>query len=187
MIVYQNLRAFRLPHGFRGRPAVVVQAWWLVQATFFRWSPQFAYGFRRWLLRLFGAQVGMGVIVRPTVTITYPWHVSIGDFAWVGDDVCLYSLGKIEIGENAVVSQGTYVCAGDHDYSQPDFPIRARGVVIEPEVWVAAECYLAPGTVVGRGAVIGARSAVFSNMPAGFVCVGSPSRPIKVREMKGAS
>ena len=97
---YQDLKLFKLPKGFRGRSALYVQLWWLVQATLFRWSPQIMYGFRVWILKIFGAQVGVGVEIRPTVTITYPWKVSIGNYVRVGDDVVIYSLGEIKIGEN---------------------------------------------------------------------------------------
>lgn len=177
----QDLRRFRMPGGFRGRSAVSVQLWWLVQSTLFRWSPQIAYGFRRWLLRRFGAQVGKGAVIRPSVTITYPWKVRIGDYAWVGDDVVLYSLGEIEIGAHSVVSQGSYLCAGDHDYTQAEFPIRARKIVIGSESWVAAHVFVAPGVNIGRRAVVGARSTVFRDMPAGMVCFGNPCKPVKRR------
>jgi putative colanic acid biosynthesis acetyltransferase WcaF len=178
----QDLSRFRLPDGFRGRSVVAVQLWWLAQATIFRWSPQFAYAFRRWLLRCFGARVGAGVLLRPSVTITYPWKVSIGDGAWVGDDVVLYSLAEIEIGANAVVSQRSYLCAGDHDYAQADFPIRGKGILIGPEVWVAADVFVAPGVTIGAGSVIGARSSVFANMPSAMVCFGYPCVPVKKRQ-----
>lgn len=178
---FQRLNLFRIPPDFRGRSAVAVQLWWLVQATLFHGSPQFAYGFRRWLLRCFGARVGQGVVIRPSVTITYPWKVSIGDHAWVGDDVVLYSLGEIEIGAHAVVSQSSYLCTGDHDYTQPDFPIRARKITIGAEAWVAADVFVAPGVCIGPGAVIGARSSVFADMPAGMVCLGYPCKPVKAR------
>src|SRR5262245_48779901 len=112
----QDLTTFRMPAGFRGRPAWFVQLWWLTQALLFRPSPQVAYGFRRLLLRAFGARIGRGVVIRPSVVVTYPWKVEIGDFAWVGDDAVLYSLGEIRIGANSVVSQKSYLCAGDHDY-----------------------------------------------------------------------
>jgi putative colanic acid biosynthesis acetyltransferase WcaF len=179
----QNLSAFRLPAGFRGRSAWFVQLWWLVQATLFRHSPQFAYGFRAWLLRRFGAQVGVNTVIRPTVTVTYPWKVKIGDFAWIGDDVVLYSLGEIEIGADSVVSQRSYLCAGDHDYRDSTFPIRGRRIVVEAQSWIAADVFIAPGVVVGHGAVIGARSSVFHDMPSGMVSMGNPCRPLKPRKI----
>jgi len=178
----QNLSSFKIPPNFRGRSAAVVQLWWFVQAVFFRSSPQFAYGFRAWLLRCFGAQVGKHVKIRPTVTVTYPWKVNIGDFAWIGDDVVLYSLGNIEIGQHAVVSQSSYLCAADHDYTRPDFPIRSHNIVVGEQAWIATDVFVAPGVIIGSKAVIGARSSVFANMPDDMVCFGSPARPIKLRE-----
>ena len=180
----QDLSRFRMPPNFRGRPAVAVQLWWLVQATLFRWSPQFSYSFRVWLLRAFGANVGQGVVIRPTVTVTYPWKVSIGDHAWVGDDAVLYSLGEIEIGANAVVSQRSYLCAADHDHTQVDFPIRSRKITIGAQAWLAADVFVAPGVTIGEGAVVGARSSVFKDMPAGMVCFGYPCVPVKKRVMQ---
>lgn len=178
----QDLSKFTIPPGFRGRPSWYVQLWWATQATVFRWSPQFAYGFRAAVLRLFGAKVGKKVVIRPTATITYPWKVEIGDYAWIGDDAVLYSLGEISIGTHAVISQRSYLCAGDHDYKLPDFPIRGQRIEIGSECWIAADTFVAPGISIGAGSVIGARSSVYTNQPSGMVCMGSPCKPIKPRE-----
>lgn len=178
---YQDLSTFTLPKNFRGRSTLVVQLWWIVQASLFRWSPQFAYGFRRFLLRLFGAHIGSSVIIRPSVTVTYPWKVSIDDFAWIGDDVVLYSLGEITIGSHSVVSQRSYLCAGDHDYIKTNFSIRGRKIIIGSQVWVAADVFIAPAVSIGDGAVIGARSTVLSDMPAGMLCAGYPAKPLRPR------
>ena len=83
----QNLASFRLPKNFRGRSALTVQLWWLVQATLFRGSPQFLYAFRRWLLRRFGAEIGVGVRVRPSATLTYPWRVKKGSATTPGSAI----------------------------------------------------------------------------------------------------
>ena len=99
----QDLSLYKFPKNFRGRNVFVVQTWWFVQAVFFNLSPQFMYGWRRFLLRLFGARIGAGVILRPSVKVTYPWKVRIGDRSWLGDDVVLYSLGEIEIGADTNV------------------------------------------------------------------------------------
>ena len=173
----QDLKNFRLPPSFRGRSAFIVQLWWLVQATLFRGSPQVLYGFRRWLLRIFGAEIGKNVIVRPTATVTYPWKVKIGDYSWIGDDVTLYSFATIRIGRDVVISQKSYLCAGTHDYRSPNFDIHASEIVIEDEVWVAADVFVAPGVTIGKGAVVGSRSSVFSRLPEMMVCFGSPARP----------
>lgn len=177
----QRLDQFKVPPGFRGRSAIQVQLWWLVECSLFRWSPQFMYGFRRLLLRAFGAKVGVGVVVRPSVRVTYPWNLTLGDYVWIGDDVVLYSLAPIKVGRNSVVSQKSYICAGDHDYTDVSFPIRGVPVTIGEENWIATDVFVAPGVTIGDGNVIGARSSVFSNIGDGMVCLGSPCRPVKPR------
>lgn len=181
MTEFQNLSQFRMPEGFRGRSAVYVQAWWLVQATLFRCSPQLFYGWRRTLLRCFGARVGQGVLIRPSVTVTYPWKVSIGDHSWVGDDAVLYSLGEIVIGAHSVVSQRSYLCAGTHDAGEPHFDIVAKPISIGSQCWIATDVFVAPGVTIGDGTVVGARSAVFGDLPAGMICHGTPARPVRRR------
>ena len=178
---FQDLGSFVLPRNFRGRSAFSVQLWWVVQSTLFKKSPQFAYKFRAAILRTFGASVGKNTIIRPSATFTYPWKVIIGDNVWIGDDVTIYSLGEINIGHNSVISQRSYICAADHDYLQPSFPIRARPIRIGSECWIATDSYIGPGVSIGNGAVIGARSSVFKDIPEMQVCVGSPCVPIKPR------
>lgn len=177
----QDLSTFRVPAHFRGKPAWFVQLWWVVHATLFRLSPQVFFGWRRFLVRLFGGNVGKGVLLRPTVSITYPWKVSIGDFSWIGDDVTLYSLGKIDIGRNVVISQRSYLCTGSHDMESPSFDIFERPIVIENEAWVATDVFVAPGVRIGHGTVVGARSTVLHNLPSMMVCVGNPAKPIRPR------
>ncbi len=177
----QNLKQFTLPKNFRAKNAVTVQMWWIVQGTLFACSPQFLYGWRRFLLCLFGAKIGKNVIIRPSVKVTYPWKLTIGDHSWIGDDVDLYTLGEIEIGKNAVISQKSYLCTASHDYKKESFDIYAQKIIIEDEAWIATDVFIAPGITVGKGAVIGARSTVLNDMPAGMICAGYPAKPIKTR------
>ena len=177
----QDLSTFSVPAHFRGKPAWFVQLWWIVHTILFRLSPQIFFGWRRFLVRLFGGKIGKGVLLRPTVNITYPWKVSIGDFSWVGDDVTLYSLGQIEIGSNVVISQRSYVCTGSHDMESPSFEMFEKPIVIEDESWVATDVFIAPGVRIGRGVVVGARSTVLHNLPPMMVCIGNPAKPIRPR------
>ncbi len=178
---FQRLDTFQLPPHFRGRSAWLVQFWWLVQDPLFRWPPQFMYGWRRFLLRAFGASVGRKVLIRPTAKITYPWKVSIGDYSWIGDQVELYSLGEIHIGAHAVISQRAYLCTGSHDFTRPTFDIYAKPIIIGEQAWIASDVFVAPGVTIGRGAVVGARSTVLQDLPEGMVCYGNPARPVKPR------
>ena len=178
----QDLGRFRVPPGFRGRPAIVVALWEIVQATLFGCSPHPCFAWRRALLRLFGAKIGPGVLVRNSARITYPWKVEIGARAWIGDHAELYSLGPIRIGSDAVVSQRAYLCAATHDYRRVDFPQEARGVEIGAEAWIATDVFVGPGVKIGRGAVIGARSSVFADIPAYAIAMGSPAKVTGKRE-----
>ncbi|MCE7071013.1 putative colanic acid biosynthesis acetyltransferase [Dyadobacter sp. CY327] len=177
----QNLNEFKMPPAFRGRPGWYVQLWWIVEAIFFNTSPQFMYGWRRFLMRSFGAKIGKGVILRPSMHTQFPWKVSIGDYSWIGDDVVLYSLGPITIGANAVISQRSYLCTGSHDYLRADFPIFFQPVVIEDQCWLATDVYVGPGVIIGEGTVVGARSSVFKSLPGNKICVGSPAKILKDR------
>ena len=178
---YQHLDKFRVPNGFRGRSVVIVQLWWLVQATLFMWSPQFMYGWRRFLLRLFGADIGKNVLIRSSVKVTYPWKIKIGDTVWIGDNTTLYSLGTIEVGSNVAIAHRVYLCAGSHDYTKITFDILAENIKIRDQVWLPNDVFIGPGVTIGKGAVIGARSSVFADMPEGMICIGSPAKPVRKR------
>lgn len=177
----QQLDKFELPLGFRGRSGAWCQLWWVVQSCLFSTSPQFMYGWRRFLLRAFGAKVGRGVVIRPTVRVTYPWKLSVGDYAWIGDHVELYTLGDISIGAHAVISQRSYLCTGGHDPASRTFRIFAKPIVVEDGVWVATDVFVGPGVTIGKSALIGARSSLFSDAEANFVYVGSPAKKVKPR------
>jgi putative colanic acid biosynthesis acetyltransferase WcaF len=178
---YQDLKKFRLPENFRGKNPIFVQIWWIVQSVLVSTSPQFMYGWRRFVFRAFGARIGKNVLLRPSVSMTFPWNVEIGDDTWIGDNVVLYSLGKIKIGNNVVVSQNSYICSGTHDFCKVSFDMERHPVVIEDQVWVANDVYVAPGITIAIGAVVGTRSSVFNDLPAGMICYGSPAKAKKRR------
>jgi len=177
----QDLSRAKVPPGFRGRPAWFVQLWWIVQSLLFHPSPQFLYGWRRFLLRAFGARIGKGVLIRPSVIVTYPWKLTVGDWSWIGDHATLYTLGQITIDDNTVVSQHSYLCAGSHHYTSPTFDLYAKPIHIQSEAWLAAHVFVAPGVTVGHGAVIGACSVVLNDVPALMVCAGNPLQVIRPR------
>jgi putative colanic acid biosynthesis acetyltransferase WcaF len=177
----QDLIHYKNPKGFRGKSKWAVQLWWILYTVFFKTSPQVMYGWRRFLLRSFGAKIGKKVIIRPTAQFTYPWKISIGDYSWIGDEVVLYSLGEIEIGSNTVISQRSYICTGSHDYKSDDFRIYASKITIGSKCWLATDVYVAPSITIGENTVVGARSSVFKDLPSNKVCMGSPAKPIKDR------
>jgi len=142
------------------------------------------HGWRRLLLRLFGARIGEGVHVYPSVSIWAPWNLELHEQAGIGPGVKLYSQGVISIGARTVVSQGTHLCAGTHDFNEEGFPLVIAPITIGDDVWIAADSFVHPNIIIGNGCVIGARSVVQKHMPAWTICTGHPCEPIKPRPPK---
>lgn len=158
--------------------------WNLVQRTLFRFSPPRAFGWRRWLLTRFGATMGHHSYVRPNTRIFHPWLLRMGDWCVLADDVTIYNLGAVHIGSHSVISQGTYVCAGTHDYTLSDLPLQRPPIHIGAGVWIAAQAFIGPGVTIGDNTVIGARAVVMKDIPPGVVAAGNPARVIKSRLMR---
>lgn len=177
-----DLRRYNQAWFDRGRPGWFVLLWWLVQAIAFPLTPQPLFGVRRFILRLFGAKIGRGVLIRPTARFTYPWKVEIGNYSWIGDDVVFYSLDRISIGNHCVISQKTYLCTGSHDPLDSTFNLITNPINIGNGVWVAADCFIGPGVNIGANTVVGARSSVFNSLPDSYFCWGSPAKPRYIRQ-----
>lgn len=152
---------------------------WTLASPFFRLSPRSLWGWRRGMLRLFGARVAAGVHVYPTARITMPWNLSLDEDCAVGDHAILYALGPITLGPRASVSQYAHICAGSHDLSRPDRPLTKPPIAIGADAWIAADAFVGPGLTVGAGAVVGARAVAMKDVPPGYVVVGNPTRVLK--------
>ena len=141
------------------------------------------YGWRRFLLRVFGAKIGKGANILPSCKVWAPWNLSIGNFSCLSEDVDCYSVDKITIGDQVVVSQGAFLCCASHDISSPIMELIHKPIVIGNNAWVAAKVYVAPGVNIGEGAVVGACSVVFKDVSAWSVVAGNPAKFIKKREL----
>lgn len=159
--------------------------WGVVDVLFFRYSPKPLHAWRAWLLRCFGAKVGRGVHVYPKAVIWAPWNLELADECGIASGTTLYSQGKISIGYRAVISQGTNLCTGTHDYTKPGFPLVTKPIRVGDHAWVAAESFVHPGVTIGDGCVVGARSVVTRDLPPWMVCSGHPCVPIKERILAG--
>lgn len=154
---------------------------WALAHPLFALSPRPLWGWRRYLLRLFGAQVGRQVHVYPNVRISIPWNVTIGEQSAVGDRAILYALGPISIGARATISQGAHLCAGTHDYSDPTMPLLKPPIVICDDAWICADAFVGPGVTIGPRAIVGARAVVVKNVPQDAVVAGNPARFVRSR------
>ncbi len=174
--------ANRAASKYSGAEQVRRVAWgfgrWLI-----RLSPRPCFAWRRAVLRLFGARIGEQAHVYPSTHLYMPWNVEIGAWAALGEDVLIYSLGKVRIGKQATLSYRTHVCAGTHDLEDPALPLLKPPVCIEEAAWIGTDAFIGPGVTVGRGAVVGARSVVVKDVEPFNIVAGNPARVIRRRRL----
>jgi putative colanic acid biosynthesis acetyltransferase WcaF len=169
-------------HSHLGLRDKIARALWLMTwAVLFRPSPNPFFGWRRFLLRIFGAEVGSAAHPYSSVRIWAPWNLVMEAGSCLGPGVDCYSVDRIVLRPNAVVSQRAFICTASHDHRSPGFPLITAPVVIGESAWIAAEAYIGPGVTVGAGAVVGARAVAVRDVPAGAVVVGNPARVMSKR------
>ena len=157
------------------------------------WGPfklLFLRGTGRWLsplrvaaLRLFGADIQTPTLVMDGVLVWHPWSLTLKRFSTLGRGVEVYNYARVSIGEQATVSQGTYLCSASHDFEDPSMPLIYEPIHIGDQSWVAANCFVGPGVTVGEGAVVGACSVVVKDVPPWTVAAGNPARVLRKRAL----
>lgn len=165
---------------------IIRMLWTIVWGLFARPLPRsIGTGWKRFLLRLFGAKIDSTAVIYSSAKIYYPANLIMERNAWLAPDVDCYNVDKIRIGANAIVSQGAYLCTASHDITNPQIPLITAPIIIEDQAWVAADAFVGMGVTVGQGAVVGARAAVFKDVEPWTVVGGNPAKFIKKRIVKG--
>lgn len=158
--------------------------WQVVWLVLYRPTPRPLHAWRCLLLRLFGAKLGKGVHPYPSARIWAPWNLEMGDHACLSEGVDCYCVDKIRIGAHSTVSQYSFLCTASHDYSRATMPLVSAPITIGEWAWITADVFVGPGVTIGDGAVVTARSSVFSDLPPWMVAKGNPAVPVKRREFK---
>lgn len=167
------------PHAVSNRVRRAV--WGVAWSLLVRPSPRPARAWRRAVLRAFGAQVGQGAVIQPSVRIWAPWNLEMGRFSCLADGVDCYSVAHIVIGAYATVSQGSVLCTASHDIDSPDMALTTGPIAIGDHAWVASGAFIGPGVTLGEGAVAGARACVVRSVSAWTVVAGNPARVLRMR------
>jgi putative colanic acid biosynthesis acetyltransferase WcaF len=178
-----NLGKFRNNWYHPGRNMVVQMAWFFSGLPLLRSSLLPFSAARCWILRSFGAKVGVGVVIKPGVRVKYPWLLKVGKNSWLGEDCWIDNMALVEIGENVCVSQGAYLCTGNHDWSDPAFGLVVRPIVLRDGAWVGAMAVLCPGVRLGECAVAATGSVVTKDIPNFEIHGGNPARFLRKREI----
>ncbi len=155
--------------------------WTIVWLLLFRTSPVPLHGWRRLLLRLFGAHVGKYARPYPSARIWAPWNLTMREHSCLGPGVDCYNVAPIVLGMSCIVSQRASLCAATHDFREPGFPLVVGEIVIGDGSWIAAEAFVGPGVIVGEGAVVGARAVLMKSIPVKVVVVGNPATIVAQR------
>ena len=135
------------------------------------------------LLRAFGATIGSGVVMQQGFKVKYPWHLVIGSHCWIGEDCWIDNLTTVRIGDDACLSQGCYLCTGNHDWTDPKFGLRIASIEVRDGAWVGAKVVLTPGVVLGEGSIAAAGSVITRSIPPFEIHAGNPGSFVKKRQV----
>lgn len=155
--------------------------WMLLSALFFRHSLAAGSSYKRLILKILGAKVGKGVVIKPSVQIKYPWKLTIGDHTWIGEHVWIDNLAEVQIGAHCCISQGALVLCGNHDYSKSSFDLVVHPITIENGVWIGAKSIVAPGAFLESHSVLSAGSCASGKLDAYCIYRGNPAIFVRQR------
>jgi putative colanic acid biosynthesis acetyltransferase WcaF len=169
-----KLNQYNNDHYKPGNPLKKI-LWYFTNMFFFKTLLPFPSSFKNRLLRLFGANIGNGVVIKPDVNIKYPWFLEIGDNCWIGEGVWIDNLAAVKIGSNVVLSQGAYLLTGSHDYKQETFDLILGEIVLEDGVWIGAKAIVCPGVTCKSHSVLAVGSVATKDLDAYTIYQGNPA------------
>lgn len=156
-------------------------AWYLVNILFFKNPVIIFSSVKRGWLRLFGARLGKGVVIKPSVNIKFPWKLKIGDHSWIGEGVWIDNLSDVIIGSNVSLSQGCLLLSGSHDHRKETFDFISAPIVLEDGVWICAKAIVLGGTTCQSHSILTANSVSDKDLEAYTIYKGNPATAVKTR------
>lgn len=164
------------------KPASRLKAvlWYATNVVFFKGAFPYPYRMKRWILRLYGCQVGKKLVIKPHVSIKYPWLLEIGDNVWIGEHVWIDNLAEAYIASNVCISQGAMLLGGNHDYSSGTFDLMIGPIILEEGAWIGAKAVICPGVTCHSHAILGVGGVATKNLEPYGIYMGNPA--VKVRE-----
>ena len=176
MALEQRLDQYRLPASWHpGAPLLLQFLWFCFGAPLLSSRCLPGSVWRAWLLCVFGAHIGSGCNIKPGIRVKFPWRLQVGESCWLAEDAWLDNLAPITLGDRVCLSQGVYLCTGNHNFRSSNFDLVVGSINIGADAWIAARAVLAPGTEIGPGAVVALGSLVSGSVPAGVIVRGNPA------------
>ena len=169
---------------FRPGPRWKIVLWHFTNAWLFNSYAPLPSSVKVGLLRLFGAKVGVGVLIKPAVNIKYPWFLSIGDHVWIGEGVWIDNLTEVTIGNHVCLSQGAMLLTGNHDYRSSAFDLKVAPITLDNGAWIGAKATVCPGVRVESHAILSVSSVATKPLDAYTIYQGNPAVAIRKRDIR---
>jgi len=159
--------------------------WYIANRIFLNTSILFPSAFKSWILRLFGAKIGIGVVIKPKVNIKYPWFLEVGDYCWIGENVWIDNLAQVSIGSHVCISQGAMLLTGNHDYKKFSFDLITGEIILEDGVWIGAKAVVCPGVTCKSYSVLSVGSVATKDLESYTIYQGNPAHEVRKRVISG--
>jgi putative colanic acid biosynthesis acetyltransferase WcaF len=172
-------------NGFSGGAGFIKRTCWFLVNVLFFISPFNPLSFTKiFFLRFFGAKIGFGVTIKPSVNIKYPWRLKVGNNVWIGEGVWIDNLAFVEICDNVCVSQGAMLLTGNHDYKKTTFDLLLGPILLEEGVWIGAKAVVCPGVVCRSHSILSVGSIATKKMEPFTIYQGNPAVPVRERKIE---
>jgi putative colanic acid biosynthesis acetyltransferase WcaF len=166
---------------FKPKNKIKVILWYFTNVLFFMNPLNPVSSLKVFLLRLFGAKIGRGVLIKPSVNIKYPWKLTIDDYAWIGEKVWVDNLGEVVIGKNVCISQGAMLLCGNHNYKKTTFDLMVGNINIEDGVWIGAYSVVCPGVTCKFHSILSVNSVATKDLEPYTIYQGNPAQKVRQR------
>jgi putative colanic acid biosynthesis acetyltransferase WcaF len=179
-----KLSTFRNTNFVKGGSKIKWFFWMIVSSIIFKpsWIPFMRI--KSWILRKFGAKIGVGFVIKPSVYIKFPWKLEIGNDVWIGENAWIDNLDQVTIGNNVCISQGALLLTGNHDYTLTSFDYRNAPIIIEDGVWIGAKSVVCPGVICKSHSILAVGSVATKNLESYTICQGNPAKEVRKRIFK---
>jgi putative colanic acid biosynthesis acetyltransferase WcaF len=169
---------------YKAGPKLKSLVWYVVNYAVMNSAVPWPYGFKNSLLRMFGAEVGNGVIIKPKVRIKNPWRFKVGNHCWLGEGCWVDNLEDVVLGDNVCLSQNSLLLTGNHDYTVSSFPYRLGAIHIEEGVWIGANATVCPGVTCHSHSILTVGSIATKSLDAWWIYAGNPATAVRQRKIK---
>ncbi len=168
----------------KGRGYFIRVLWVFVNALFLQSPFNPSSSLKVWILRLFGAKVGKGCLLKPSINVKSPWLLEVGDHVWIGERVWLDTYFPIKIGSHVCISQDAYLCTGNHDWTDASLGLKEGRLVVEDGVWIGARATVLPGAMLASHSVITGGAVIAKATEPYTIYAGNPATAIRTRVIK---